>query len=114
MNDVSLMCGFEPLRDLMRNVESFLDRNRTACNAIGERFALHEFKHEKSLIVCFLEIVDRSDIRMVERCENLGLSLQSAHSICVTRELSGQNFDCDVALQFRITCAIHLAHSALT
>src|SRR5262249_10574995 len=48
------------------------------------------------------------------RGENFSFSLKSAHSICVTRELIRQNFNRDVTLQFRVTCAIDLAHSALT
>src|SRR5262245_34087869 len=50
---------------------------------------------------------------MVQRSQDFGFTLKAADAIQVTRELFGQNFDCDVALQFRVACAIDLAHAAL-
>src|SRR5262249_1954012 len=69
---------------------------------------------EEAGLIGFLDVVNRCDVRMIQRGENFGLSLKSAHPIWVTRELFGQNFDRDITLQFRITCAIHFAHPALT
>src|SRR5262245_10564781 len=51
---------------------------------------------------------------MIQGCENFGFSLKSAHPICVTRELIGQNFDSHVAFELGVTGAIDLAHPALT
>src|SRR5262245_26143235 len=50
---------------------------------------------------------------MIKRCENFSLSLKSAHPICVTQELIGQNLDRHFTLQLRVAGAIDLAHSAL-
>src|SRR5215813_3018327 len=50
---------------------------------------------------------------MIQGCENFSFTHETADAVCVARELIWQNFDRNVALQFRIACAIDLAHSAL-
>src|SRR5262252_5121562 len=50
---------------------------------------------------------------MVQRSQDFGFTLKAAQTVGVACELIGQNFDCDVALQFRVTCAIDFTHSAL-
>ena len=49
---------------------------------------------------------------MIQGCQNLGLTLKAAHSVRITRELIGQNFDRNFTLEFRISCPVHLAHAA--
>src|SRR5262245_15814317 len=114
MNDTLLVSSFEGFTDVPANMENLFNRNRTTLNALSESLAFDQLEHEKSCTFRFLEIVDRSDIGVVQGCENFGLSLKPAHPICVARELIGQDFDRNVALQFRIARTIHLTHSALT
>src|SRR5262245_57653196 len=111
--DSELRC-FECFTNVLGNIQSLLNRDWTARNALGERLPFDKFKYEKPGTVCPLEIVNRSDIGMVKRGENFGFSLKSAHPICVTRELIGQNFDGHVAFELGVTGAIDLAHPALT
>src|SRR5215510_8586969 len=108
------MCGFERLAKVLRNIESFFNRNRSAVNTLHESLAFHQFEHEEARRTgFFLDVVNRSDIGMVQRCENFSFSLEPAHAIGIPRELIRQNFDCDVTLEFCIARAIHLAHAAL-
>src|SRR2546428_7795958 len=44
--------------------------------------------------------------------QNFGFTLKPAHSIGVARELIGKDFDRHIALQFRISRPIDLAHPA--
>jgi hypothetical protein len=55
-----------------------------------------------------LEPVDRRDVRMIERGEQLRLALKARESIVVRRERIGQNLDRHVALEPRIAGAIDL------
>ena len=48
MDDSFLVSDFERLADVLGNIESFLNRNRSACDAVGQRFALDKFEHEIS------------------------------------------------------------------
>src|SRR5207249_7744202 len=60
-----------------------------------------------------IQIVDRRNVRMVQRCENLGLSLESIETIGITREFFGKDLDRDLSFQFRVFCAVDFAHPAL-
>jgi hypothetical protein len=44
--------------------------------------------------------------------DGLSLSVKSRDSVGIVRKHIRQNFDRDIAIEPRIACAIHLAHSA--
>jgi hypothetical protein len=58
------------------------------------------------------ESVNGADVRMIERRENLCLAMEARKSIRIARESRRQNFQRDVAIELRITCAIHITHAA--
>ena len=66
MDDTFFMGYFECFTNVFGNIESFLDRDRAARDTISERLPFDKFKYEKPGAVCLLEIVNRSDIRMVQ------------------------------------------------
>ena len=49
---------------------------------------------------------------MIQRREHFGFALKARQAIGIVRESGWQNLDGDVALQARVTRAIHLAHAA--
>ena len=51
---------------------------------------------------------------MVERGKNLRLAPEAGHSFGVLRNGRRQDLDSSVAVQPRVACAVHLAHSAFT
>src|SRR5215813_1929391 len=79
MDDTFFMGSFECFTDGFGNIESFFNWNRTPCNTIGERLPLDKFKYKEARAIHFFQIVDRADVRMVQRCENLGLALESCN-----------------------------------
>ena len=48
MNDSLFVRRFERLRDLLRDRQRFVDRNRPLRNSIRKRWTLHEFEHERT------------------------------------------------------------------
>ena len=48
----------------------------TAGDPLGEGLPLHQFHDEKRLAVRDLESIKRCDVRVIERCEQLGLALR--------------------------------------
>ena len=48
---------------------------------------------------------------MVERREKLRFPLEPSQSFDVARERFGQNFDGDIAIEFRVTGAVDLTHT---
>ncbi len=49
---------------------------------------------------------------MIERSEDFGFTLKTGEPLAIVGDLSGQDFERDLALQLRITRAIHFAHPA--
>ncbi len=63
-------------------------------------------------MVRFLEAVDRTDVGMVERGEELRFAPESRESIGIDREGVGENLERDFTVQTRIACSVDLAHTA--
>src|SRR5574341_51030 len=59
------------------------------------------------------DVVNREDVRMVERARGLGLLFEPGEPIFIRRNFRRQDLDCDLPIHLRIIGAIHLAHSAL-
>ena len=59
-----------------------------------------------------LEAVDRRDVRMVERGEDLRLALEAREPLGIARERVGQNLQRDVAVELGVAGPIDLAHPA--
>jgi hypothetical protein len=88
-----------------------------ARDAVGERVAVDELKDERtkvhaSFTRALLEAVDRADVRMLERGQDLRFALESREPFSVGREELGQDLQRDVAAETRIARAIHLTHAA--
>src|SRR4030095_7555228 len=60
----------------------------------------------------FLQPVDRADVGVVERGQDLRLALEPRQSVRIENEISRKKFDRDVPIQLRIAGAINFAHSA--
>ena len=52
----------------------FTDRHRSARDPIGQRLAVDELQHQAADAVSFLEAVNRSDVRMIERGQGARLA----------------------------------------
>ena len=60
----------------------------------------------------FADVVDRDDVRMIQRRRGFRLSDESGQAVTVVGERWRQNLQRDAAVQARVLCEIHLAHSA--
>src|SRR5262245_24734742 len=112
MNHASLVRRLERVRDVSCDVERLFDRNRSTLNALRQRLAFHQLENEEPRLTGLLDVVDRPDIGMIQRGENLSLALEPANPLRVARKLIRQNLDRNVALQLQVAPSIHLAHSA--
>ena len=108
MDDPLLTGCFEGFRDLFGDGQSLLDRHGTPRNPLGQRRPFHQL-HDDGVV---LEVVDGSDIRMIEGRKNLSLTLETRHVVGIVRERSGEDFDRYVASEFRVPGAVDFAHAA--
>src|SRR5207237_9627763 len=112
VNDRLLVRGLERLRDLSRDRQRLVDRDRAARNPIRERLALDQFEYERMSLTAVFETVDRGNVRMVERGEHLRLALEACEAIGIERERVGDDLQRDVATKLHVACAVDLPHAA--
>ncbi len=112
VNDPLLVRRFERLRDLLRDRQRFVDRDRPARDSLREVFALDQFHHESVGSVGLFQTVNGRNVLMVQGGEDFRFPLESGHSFRVGRERFGENLDGDVAIEPRVARAIHLPHAA--
>jgi len=94
--------------------ERFGGRERTAGKPVGERLSLDELHHQEMTAVVLVHAVEGADVRVVQRSQRLGFALEASNAIDVGRDGLRQHLDSDIAPEFRVAGAIHLAHSAGT
>src|SRR5262249_9496665 len=114
MDDPLVMCRFEGFTDTLRNVQSFIERDRAAAETFGQRLAFDKFQHEEARAVSFLEIIDARDIWGIERRDHLGFMLESLEAVRIGREFIRQDLDGDFALELRVARPVDLSHAAFT
>jgi len=66
MNDALLVRRFQRFRNLRRNGQGFIQRNRAAFDLFGQRLSSHQFHGEEPPAPGFLHAVNRGDIGMVQ------------------------------------------------
>ena len=108
MDDALLVRGFERVGDLLRDRQHVGERQRTAPDDRGEVLTIDELHHERVL----LDAVDRADVRMVERGEQLRLAREPSQAAGVSRKELGQDLQRNVAIESGVAGAIDLAHAA--
>jgi len=92
MDDALLVRRVQRVGDLSADRNGLLDRQRwcrgagLARESIGERIAIDQFEHEGAHWCRFFEAVDRRDVRMIERGEQLGLAFESDQAVGIGGE----------------------------
>src|SRR5262245_32133820 len=104
MNDALLVRGFERFRDLLRDRERFIDRNRPAfakslrrgkatSDALREILAVDELHHERGHASALFQAVDAGYVRVIQRREYFSFALKPHKPIVIGSERGRQNLD---------------------
>lgn len=110
MDDAGLVCCLQRFRDLARHRHGLIERDRAACDALGERFALDELHDQGSSGVEFLYAVNLGNMRMIQRSKRLRLTGESRNPIDVRRKCLGKDLEGDVPVETSVARPIDLAH----
>src|SRR5688572_24453740 len=95
--------GIERAGYLPHHSQRIVQRHRPA-----KRCALHILEDE----IARADVVELTDVRMVQRGDGPRFLLETAQSIRIAGEGLGKDLDRDLASQTRVTGPIHLAHPA--
>ena len=79
-------------------------------DAIRQRWPFDEFQHKRTGAVRFFQAIDSSDVRMVQRRQNLGFALKTSEAIRISGERLGQHLE---RLCLPKTSSPHYVHWAL-
>jgi hypothetical protein len=104
----------EGRRDLGRDAQCFGHRQRAACDPLRQRFALDQLQHQRVGSLERHDLVQRGDVRLIERRQHLRLAFEARQALRVAHELFRQQLQRDFAPEARIARAIDLAHAAGT
>jgi hypothetical protein len=82
VDDALLVRDFERVRDLLRNRQRVIEWDHALRDPLRQIVAFDQFHHQRAYVVSgfsrtFFESVDRRDVRMVERGEDLGFALKT-------------------------------------
>ncbi len=113
MNDPFFVRGPETVGDLFCDRHRLVDGNRSTLQELGKIFAVDELEHQRHDTVRLFEAMDRCDVRIMERCQELRFAAESSEPRRVRGERAGQHLDRDVTVELRIPRAVDLAHSTL-
>ena len=110
MHDSVLVRRFQCFRDLPRERQRAVEWNRAVREPVREGRSIDQLEHERLNPVRMLHAVDRGDVRVIERGQNLRLSIETHHVVAIVDHVLRHDFEGDIALQSRVAGTVDIAH----
>ena len=111
MNDALPMRFIQGIGDLFGVQQCLCNRQGTFAKAIGQGFTFNEL-HNKECHAVLLANVEGANVRMVQIRNCSGFAFESFFQIGAIRQMGGQDFDRDSAVEPRILSTIDFTHTA--
>ena len=103
----------ERLADLHGEVHHLLGRQRPFLDQLLDRPPFEQLHHDERLAVVFAELVNGTDVRVLQRRRQAGLALESGQPLGRRDRLGAQQLDRDLAAKLEVLGAIDDSHAAL-
>jgi len=114
MHDASSMRFAECIGDVNSVSKSLFHGKRAALESLGERLPF-EVLHDEEVDAVFVpNVMKRADVRVVQRRNRTRFTFQTLAELGVIREMSGENFESDDAIEAGVLGLVNLAHTAST
>ena len=111
VDDAGVVGCLQRFGNLAGDLQCLGERDGTALQAALQGLAFDQLQHQEVDGVGLLEAVDRADVGVVERRQQLGFALEPGEPVGVGGEVVGEDLDGDVALQLGVTGAVDLPHT---
>src|SRR5688572_21196021 len=98
--------------DLNGQVKQFTKLEGRALDAVLEGLALEQFHCDEGFPFEFIDVVNRADVRMVERRRRSSLALEALERHRVAGKLSREELERDAAAQAQVFGAVDHTHAA--
>jgi hypothetical protein len=102
----------ERVGDFDSELDEQIKRERPAINLMLQSLAFEELHREKGPAIVLADLVDRANVRMVQRGGSAGFALKSFECLRIARGLFRQKLQRDVAAKSEILGFIYDAHPA--
>jgi hypothetical protein len=79
---------------------------------VSERLSFQKFHGDERSPIGLVNLVDRADVRVVQRGRSLGLPLETAEGLHVVGKFVGKEFQGDVATELQVFCLVHHTHAS--
>ena len=112
MNDVLLVCRVERVGNFDPERDEHFKCDRAMRNELFECGALQEFHRNESLAILLADVVNRTDVRMIERGGGLRFALEAGERARIVADIFGEEFQSDVAVEAIVFGFVHNAHAA--
>ena len=113
MDHPRLVRRFQRLRNLLRNRQRLIQRDRPLRDPVSEGRALDQLQHQRPRPLGLLDAVDGGDVRVVEAGEDLRLPLEPGEAVRISREGVGEDLQRDLAVELGVGGLPDLPHAAL-
>ena len=113
MDDPLLVRRLEPRRNLTGDRQRFLDVEGPLSQHLEQRLAVDQLLDQIAGLSLLIEIVDRGQVRVVQRGEQHRLLVEALQLHGIRGEVLGEDLDGDFAVELLVVGAIDLAHPPL-
>jgi hypothetical protein len=86
MNDAAIVGGVERQCNLPGNGNRFTPRDRAKRDPLSERRTVHEVQDQRPGVSRFLDPIDRGDVRVIQRREEVGFACEASQTLVVECE----------------------------
>lgn len=114
MDDALRVGGIEGIRNLLPDIKDRRLRHRPRAERRLERVPLEQLHHEEALRLVPAEVVDRADVRVIERRGRPGFALEALDCGRVVCQFSGKELERDLPAEPQILGTVDDAHAAAT
>ena len=112
MDDSFSVGGIESVGNLDRQSEQNIRLHRLSGDALFQRYAVQKLHGDECLPVMLINLVNRADVRMIERRSGLGFALKTAQGLRVFGYLVRQKLESHEPAEFCVLGLIDDTHAA--
>lgn len=112
VDDAARMRRFQRIRDLNSIIQDHIERQRLVVDPVLQRLAIEEFHGDERLAAVRSDVVNRADVRVIERGCGLRLALESFERRGIVRRFVRQKLQRDRTAKPRVFGLEYDAHPA--
>ncbi len=100
--------------DLDGQRQNYLGFHRSPADAMLQRYAIQKLHGDERLSVLLANVVDRTDIGVIQRGRSLRFTLKAGERLWVSGNIIGKELESDEAMQSRVLSLVDHTHPAAT